>query len=71
MMLFKITTPDLIFFILLAVIFGVAGLIYLLTPVFKRKQFEEARANLKKREETFRANLKKLSSEAANSTTEE
>lgn len=71
MMLFKITTPDLIFFILLAVIFGTAALIYLLTPIIKRKQYEEARANLKKREETFRANLKKLSSDTAGSTTEE
>ena len=32
-------------------------------PIIKRKQYAEARANLKKREETFRANLKKLNGE--------
>lgn len=65
MMLFKITTPDLIFFIILLVIIGAFALVYLLTPIVKRKQFAEARANLKKREETFRANLKNLNSDAA------
>ena len=65
MMLFTITKPDLIFFIILAAIAGVFALVYILTPIVKRKQFEEARANLRKREETFRANLKKLNPEAA------
>ena len=65
MMLFTITKPDLIFFIILAAIGGAFLLAYFLTPIIKRKQFEESRANLKKREETFRANLKKLNPEAA------
>lgn len=60
MVFFTLTTPDLIFFIILAVIIGAFVLVYLLTPIVKKKQFEEARANLKKREETFRANLKNL-----------
>ena len=69
MMLFTVTTPDLIFFIVLLAIVLVFLGVYLLTPIVKRKQFAEARANLKKREETFRANLKKLNSEQ-NQTTE-
>lgn len=64
MVFFTLTTPDLIFFIILAVIFGAFGLAYILTPIVKKKQFEEARANLKKREETFRANLKNLNPDA-------
>ena len=69
MMLFTLTMPDLIFFIVLAVIALAFLLVYLLTPVFKKKQFEEARANLKKREETFRANLEKLDTAEQNEET--
>lgn len=65
MMLFKVTTPDLVFFIILLVIIGAFGIAYILNPIIKRKQYAEARANLKKREETFRANLKNLNAEAA------
>lgn len=71
MMLFKITTPDLIFFIILLVIIGVFALVYFLTPIVKRKQFAEARANLKKREETFRANLKKLGADTTDNSTKD
>ena len=71
MMLFTITKPDLIFFIILAVIAGAFVLAYVLTPIVKKKQFEEARANLRKREETFRANLKKLNPEAAYKTNDD
>ena len=63
MILFKLTKPDLTFFIAIVAIIAVFVLIYLLTPVIKRKQFEEARQNLRKREETFRANLKNLQPE--------
>lgn len=55
-----ITMPDLIFFIVLLAIAAIFLLVYILTPIVKRKQFAEARANLKKREETFRENLKRL-----------
>ena len=60
MILFKLTKPDLTFFIVLITIIVICVAVYLLTPIIKRKQFEEARANLRKREETFRANLKNL-----------
>lgn len=60
MILFKLTKPDLTFFIVLIAIIVICVAVYLLTPIIKRKQFEEARANLRKREETFRANLKNL-----------
>ena len=63
MILFKLTKPDLTFFIAIVAIIAVFVLIYFLTPVIKRKQFEEARQNLRKREETFRANLKNLQPE--------
>jgi hypothetical protein len=63
MILFKLTKPDLTFFIAIVAIIAVCVLIYFLTPVIKRKQFEEARQNLRKREETFRANLKNLQPE--------
>lgn len=56
--------PDYLFFIILFIIIGIFIAVYLLTPIIKRKQFEEARANLRKREVTFRANLKRLSGEA-------
>ena len=65
MIFFTLKTPDIIFFITLAVIAVLIALVYFLTPIVKRKQFEEARANLKKREETFKANLSKLKHEPA------
>lgn len=65
-LLFTLKKPDLIFLIVLAAIIGVFVLVYILTPIVKKKQFDEAKANLKKREETFRANLKRLNGETAN-----
>lgn len=58
--MFLARTPndaDLVFFICLGVIVVICIAIYFLIPVFKRKQFEEQRANLKKREEVFKANM--------------
>lgn len=60
MMLFQLTKPDLIFFICVAVVIVLILVWYFLQPIIKKKQFAEARENLKKREETFRANLKNL-----------
>lgn len=60
MLLFTLTKPDLIFIICVGSIVAIGVLVYLLTPIIKRKQFAEARANLKKREESFRANLENL-----------
>ena len=59
-MLFQLTKPDLIFFIAIAVAILLIFVWYFLQPIIKRKQLAEARENLKKREETFRANLKTL-----------
>ena len=67
MFLIELTGPDLMFLIVIISIVAACVIIYLLTPIIKRKQFEEQRANLKKREETFRANLKKLKPEEINS----
>lgn len=66
MLLFKLTIPDLKFYIVLGVIVAVVIIAYFLTPVIKRKQYAEARANLAKREETFRANLKNLNQNIEN-----
>lgn len=63
--------PDLIFFIILLAIIGTFVLVYFLTPIIKRKKFEEARANLRKREETFKANLKRLNTTDTDVNTEE
>ena len=60
MLLFTLTKPDLIFAICVGSVILAGFIFYLLTPVIKRKQFAEARANLKKREESFRANLENL-----------
>ena len=62
-MLFQLTKPDLIFFIVIGVAVALILVWYFLQPIIKRKQFAEARENLKKREETFRANLKTLNQE--------
>ena len=61
--LFQLTKPDLIFFIAIVVAILLILVWYFLQPIIKRKQFAEARENLKKREETFRANLKTLNQE--------
>ena len=58
--LFQLTKPDLIFFIAVVVAILLILVWYFLQPIIKRKQLAEARENLKKREETFRANLKTL-----------
>ena len=65
-LLFTLKKPDLIFAIILAAIIGVFILVYILTPIVKKKQFDEAKANLRKREETFRANLQRLNGGTAN-----
>ena len=63
--LFKLTKADKEFFLVLGIIAGVFLAVYLLMPIIKRKQYQEARENLKKREKTFKANLKKLNGEAS------
>ena len=60
-MLFTLTKPDLIFVLCVGAVIAIGVISYLLTPIIKRKQFAESRENLKKREESFRANLEYLS----------
>lgn len=47
-------TTDIIFFCICAAIVAVGVLIYFLIPVFNKRQYEEQRENLRKREEAFR-----------------
>ena len=67
----ELKTPDIIFFVSLIVIAAICVAIYFLIPVFNKKVYEERRANLKKREETFRKNLKSLKAESVVVETEE
>lgn len=50
---------DIVFFIICAVIIAAIVGVYFLIPVLNKKQYEEQRANLKKREEAFKVNQKK------------
>ena len=59
----EIGTTDLIFFILCGVIVAVIIAVYYLIPVFNKKQYQEQRDNLKKREAAFKAN-KQMNSDA-------
>lgn len=70
-LMFKLTKADKEFFLVLGIIAGVFLVAYLLMPIIKRKQYAEARENLKKREATFKANLKKLNGEVAEEAEEE
>ncbi len=49
---------DTIFFIVCAVLVLVAVGIYYLIPIINKKQYQEQRENLKKREEAFKSNLR-------------
>lgn len=70
-LLFKLTKADKGFFLFLLIIAGIFLAVYLLMPIIKRKQYAESRENLRKREETFKANLKKLHGEVATEVEEE
>lgn len=70
-LLFKLTKADKDFFIFLGIIVGVFLVVYLLMPIIKRKQYAESRENLRKREETFKANLQRLKGETATQSVEE
>ena len=70
-LLFKLTKADKEFFLFLLIVAGIFVVGYLLMPIIKRKQYAESRENLRKREETFKANLKKLHGEVATEVEEE
>ena len=54
----KLGSVDIIFFVVLAALIGLAIGIYFLIPVFNKKQYREQRENLKKREVAFKTNAK-------------
>ena len=60
-----ISATDLWFFILCGVIVAVIIAVYFLIPVFNKKQYQEQRDNLKKREVAFKANLQSANSKGA------
>lgn len=65
------TPIDIIFFIVCGVIIAAIVGIYFLIPVFRKKQYQEQRDNLKKREAAFKSNLAAKADSAAEMTTEE
>lgn len=51
---------DIAFFIICGIIVALIVAYYFLIPVINRKQYQEQRENLRKREESFKRNLDKL-----------
>ncbi len=54
----KTNSVDIVFFIICAVIIGVAVGLYFLIPVIQHKKYEERRQRLREREEAFYASRK-------------
>lgn len=48
---------DVIFIVVCIALVAIAVAIYFLMPVFNKKQYQEQRDNLRKREEAFKSNL--------------
>ena len=63
-------STDIWFFVLCGVIVAAIVGIYFLIPLFNKKQYQEQRENLKKREAAFKANLKVEEDVAVEETTE-
>ncbi len=57
LMLNTLNPIDIVFFIVCAVIIAAVVGVYFLIPVINKKQYQEQRENLKKREEAFKSNL--------------
>lgn len=60
-----IPVTDLILFIMIGVIVAIAVAVYFLIPVFNKKQYQEQRDNLHKREAAFKANLQAANGSAS------
>ncbi|MCR5422596.1 MAG: hypothetical protein K6E74_03060 [Bacilli bacterium] len=58
LILFSLGKVDIIFFIVIAVVILLCVGFYFLIPVLNRKQYQEMRENLAKREAAFKSNLK-------------
>ena len=54
----RLGTVDIIFFVVCAVIIVACVAVYFLIPVINKKQYQEMRDNLSKREVAFKANAK-------------
>lgn len=65
MSLNQLKKTDIIFFVCCAVAIALAVAVYFLIPVFNKKQYQEQRDNLRKREEAFKANKKSAVVEVA------
>lgn len=55
---------DIVFFIVCAALIAAIVGVYFLIPVLNKKQYEEQRENLRKREEAFKVNKKTASDES-------
>lgn len=60
----SLKSADIVFFIMLVVIVAACVGVYFLIPVIKRKQFDEQKENLRKREEAFNKKRQEIASEA-------
>ena len=58
LILFSLGKVDIIFFVSIAVVVLLCVGFYFLIPVLNRKQYQEMRENLAKREAAFKSNLK-------------
>lgn len=54
----QLKVVDIVFFIVCVAIVAIGVGIYFLIPVFNKKQYQEQRDNLRKREEAFKSNAK-------------
>lgn len=60
----ELKTVDIVFFIVCAALIAAIVGVYFLIPVLNKKQYEEQRENLRKREEAFKVNKKTSSEES-------
>ncbi len=60
----ELKTVDIVFFIVCAALIAAIVGVYFLIPVLNKKQYEEQRENLRKREEAFKVNKKTNSEES-------
>ncbi len=58
--------PDWLFLIIVCVIIAVCVGLYFIVPILNHKKYEQQRGDLKKREETFKANQKTREAEGKN-----
>lgn len=58
--------PDWLFLIIVCVVIAICVGLYFIVPILNHKKYEQQRADLKKREETFKANQKAREAEGKN-----